>query len=449
VKEPKDDILPDLSPVEYDALKSSIADHGVEAPIHVGQDKGIIDGKARRRACEELGIECPSIVQHVESEAERLRLRLRLNCNRRHLTGKQKRELVAAYLKTDPEIGNPELGGIVGCDKKTVEAVRRRLEATREIPLLKKLRGKDGKKRKRTRILANKTKEVEAATELVSQLPDGDAIIPFKAAKKHVRRLKLQRRRDEAAANAPSWDNDNIKLYHCRFQEMGKLAGIEPGSIRLILTDPPYGKDWLPQWEELGRFAAEYLQDGGLLVAHSGIHSFDEVLVGLRKHLEFVWLINSSWTHSANTQYLQRQVILSKWRPIPVFSKGTPHLTGGFYDTIHVEGQEKEYHDWQQPLAIFERLIEDFSQPGDVIVDPCGGAFTTAVACDHLRRRCIACDIDKQCVRIGIARLHAERTASVMPADDEDKPVPYTSRWRPQPSKFRTARLSWLPMRKL
>ena len=444
------DILPPLLPEQFDALKASIADHGVEAPIHVDQDKGIIDGKARRRACEELGIECPSIVQHVESEAERLRLRLRLNCNRRHLNGSQKRELVAAYLRTDPQIGNPELGNIVGCDKKTVEAVRKKLEATREIPLLKKLRGQDGKKRKRRRILTNTENETDKATDLVSQLPDGEAIIPIKLAKKYARRLKLQKRRDEAAANAPPWSDDNIKLYHCRFQEMGKLAGIEPGSIRLILTDPPYGKDWLPQWEELGRFAAEYLQDGGLLVAHSGIHSFDEVLVGLRKHLEFVWLINSNWTHSANTQYLQRQVILSKWRPIPVFSKGTPHLTGGFYDTIHVAGQEKEYHDWQQPLAIFERLIEDFSQPGDLIVDPCGGAFTTAVACDHLRRRCIACDIDEQCVRIGMARLHDERKP-VVPCDDDDKPVPYTSRPpKPKTMKFRMAELGLgEPMQKL
>ena len=45
------DILPALSNEEYEALKSSIAAHGVEAPIHVDQKKRIIDGKHRRRAC--------------------------------------------------------------------------------------------------------------------------------------------------------------------------------------------------------------------------------------------------------------------------------------------------------------------------------------------------------------------------------------------------------------
>ena len=66
-------------------------------------------------------------------------------------------------------------------------------------------------------------------------------------------RLKRQKEREEAAANAPPWNDDNIQLYHCRFQDLPKIAGIKPGSVRLILTDPPYGKEWLPQWDELGR----------------------------------------------------------------------------------------------------------------------------------------------------------------------------------------------------
>ncbi len=123
------DILPDLSPEEYEILKASIADNnGVEVPISVDQDREIIDGKARRRACDELGIECPSIIRHVESETERLQLRLRLNCNRRHLNREQKRAMITAYLKTDPQIGPRELGEILGVSKNTVDSVRQELE---------------------------------------------------------------------------------------------------------------------------------------------------------------------------------------------------------------------------------------------------------------------------------------------------------------------------------
>ena len=168
-----------------------------------------------------------------------------------------------------------------------------------------------------------------------------------------------------------------------------------------------------------------------------------QVCAVLGKYLTYQWTISSYWTGLANTQYLQRQVVLGKWRPILVFSKGTPHFTGGFCDTIHV-GKEKEYHDWQQPLPIFERLIEDFSQPGDLVVDPCGGAFTTAVACLRLKRRFIGCDIDKQCVGIGIARLHDERNgkrreSTVPNRVDSDKPVVHACYPRPEVRTFREA----------
>src|SRR5207245_2185095 len=50
-------------------------------------------------------------------------------------------------------------------------------------------------------------------------------------------------------------------------------------------------------------------------------------------------------------------------------------------------------------------LVHHFSEPGDLVVDPCGGGFTTAVACRDLGRRCISCDIDEAAVIRGQDRL--------------------------------------------
>jgi site-specific DNA-methyltransferase (adenine-specific) len=52
-----------------------------------------------------------------------------------------------------------------------------------------------------------------------------------------------------------------------------------------------------------------------------------------------------------------------------------------------------------------EMLVRYFSEPGDLVVDTCGGGFTTAVACRNLGRRCISCDIDEGCVIRGQDRL--------------------------------------------
>ena len=83
-------ILPALLPEEYEALKASIAERGVDIPIIVDQEGNIIDGFHRQRACDELGIYCPREVRQFVSEAEKFELVLRANCRRRQLNRKQK-----------------------------------------------------------------------------------------------------------------------------------------------------------------------------------------------------------------------------------------------------------------------------------------------------------------------------------------------------------------------
>lgn len=56
------------------------------------------------------------------------------NIHRRHLTGKDKDRLIAAVLKTKPELSNRAISAMVKADHKTVAAVRGKAEANGEIP---------------------------------------------------------------------------------------------------------------------------------------------------------------------------------------------------------------------------------------------------------------------------------------------------------------------------
>ena len=101
------------------------------------------------------------------------------------------------------------------------------------------------------------------------------------------------------------------------------------------------------------------------------------------------------------------------WKIRP--SHGKTHQTrpnfptcGQWCDVTVVNSKEKDWHPMQQPLEEVEMIVRYFSQPGDLVVDPCGGGFTTAIACLKLARRCISCDSDKQCVQNGKARLVEE-----------------------------------------
>jgi site-specific DNA-methyltransferase (adenine-specific) len=51
-------------------------------------------------------------------------------------------------------------------------------------------------------------------------------------------------------------------------------------------------------------------------------------------------------------------------------------------------------HPTQKPLAVMEWLVERFTQPGDLILDPFCGSGSTLVAAERLGRRWIGIDID-------------------------------------------------------
>ena len=402
-------LLPDLTPEQHDALKASIIEYGILTPIIVDQHGSVIEGFARQAICNDLKIDCPQIVQYFESDDERIRVRLAVNVARRQMNSQQKRTVIESYLKHDPAIANNYLGEILGVSENTVKSVREELESTSQIAKLERFRGKDGKvRRKNRRILTNNHKEAEKAKQFIENVPAGKNIMSLPAARKkaNMARPKPEINENAVAANA----DDQTQILHCTFQQLKENSTLQSGSVQLVLTDPPYERTWMDQWEELGMFANDVLHDGGLLVTHCGIHFLPEVMSSLGRYLTYRWTISTSWNAAGNQQFVGGKSILNKWLPILVFSKGTPNFAKGFCDLIQFEGQEKTHHKWQQPVEIFQRLVNDFSNVGDLVIDPCGGSFTTAIACaqPESRRRFIGCDIDEQSVRIGQQRLAEE-----------------------------------------
>lgn len=84
--------IPEFSPLkpwEYEALKADIAKRGVLVPIEIdAEDKTVVDGHHRLRACEELGIEdYPIRFRSYSSDEERKLTSIVLNTYRRQLTG--------------------------------------------------------------------------------------------------------------------------------------------------------------------------------------------------------------------------------------------------------------------------------------------------------------------------------------------------------------------------
>ena len=401
--------LPDLSPDEFEILKSDIAENGLQYPVIQDEFGATLDGHQRERVLTELGRKnYPVKVIGGLTEEEKWHYALALNVKRRQLTTAQKRQLIEQELKRTPDIANNWMAEMLGVDDKTVHAARRRLESTSEIPKLKKLRGKDGKQRitKYNHIIANTPGELEIARSVISDLPEGNGkIYDTITAQRRARRNVKQDGRNGVVVE-PSLDDD-IRLYHCPFQELEKKAKLKRNSISLVLTDFPYARDFLPQLSELSLFAKRVLKPGGLFVTYSGQYHLPEVLRRLGENLTYRWQMASVWNGDSNM--IHPLQITSQWKPILIFSKGKWKEKKRWSDVSLVQEKDKSLHDWQQHESEVEMLVNYFSKPGDIVCDPLAGSFTSAIASRRNGRKFVGCDVEAECVEIGQARLEAEK----------------------------------------
>lgn len=92
---PLANLFPEMPVGEFAALKADIAEYGVREAVWMWRGQ-LLDGRHRRRACEELGIKCPTR-EWDGSESEVAAFIVSLNLHRRHLDESQ-RAMVAARL---------------------------------------------------------------------------------------------------------------------------------------------------------------------------------------------------------------------------------------------------------------------------------------------------------------------------------------------------------------
>lgn len=65
-----------------------------------------------------------------------------------------------------------------------------------------------------------------------------------------------------------------------------------------------------------------------------------------------------------------------------------------------------------KPLWLMRALVRDYTRPGDLVVDPCAGAGTTALACRLEGRRCITGDAMLEHAMLAAERIRALPTAA-------------------------------------
>ena len=211
---------------------------------------------------------------------------------------------------------------------------------------------------------------------------------------------------------------NRILLGDC-IQVMGQMP---EASVDAVITDPPYlcrfqsrdGRtvvnddrdDWLaPAFSQMSRV----LKPDRFCVSFYGWHKVDVFFAawkaaGFRPvgHLVFVKRYASKARYVAYTH--EAAYVLAKGEP------EKPHTM--LRDVLEWRYSGNERHPTEKPLTAMMPLIEAFSQPGDIVLDPFVGSGTTAVAAKKLNRRYIGIDIEPVYAQQAQERVRRERRAA-------------------------------------
>lgn len=97
---------------------------------------------------------------------------------------------------------------------------------------------------------------------------------------------------------------------------------------------------------------------------------------------------------------------LIDYRRNPPQPYGTEKVPGNVWDFSRVRFKMDEYenHPTQKPEALLERIIKASSNPGDVVLDPFSGSFTTSAVAVRLGRVGVGIDLNEEYYEIGLRR---------------------------------------------
>lgn len=226
-------------------------------------------------------------------------------------------------------------------------------------------------------------------------------------------------------------------------------------SVNLIYADPLYNiskrffnfadkwfsnRDYIAWCEEWLELCISKLANNGIMYVMASTQSMPYIDLFLSKKLEVLsrieWRYDSSGVQAkrfygslyepilfcvkdkANYTFNPRDIMAEAKKPgnqrrLIDYSRAIPkqyNLTKApgnvwRFPRVRYGMDEYEKHRAQKPEALLERVIKASSNPGDVVLDPFSGTFTTSAVAKRLGRRSIGIELQDEYVKIGLRRL--------------------------------------------
>ena len=237
----------------------------------------------------------------------------------------------------------------------------------------------------------------------------------------------------------PYYDHAGITIYHGDCREI--LPQVQAD---VVITDPPYG-DEATHAKHLSMITLRNGKPAGQVLGFSGIseHHMVELATEWCQKVPRWVVFTCEWKYGTALDRAGILIRLGIWRKpdgAPQFTGDRPAMgweaiaichragrkrwNGGgkhaFYE--YPKGQNTSGHPTGKPFGLFADLIRDFSEEGEIILDPFMGSGTTLVAAKQLGRKAIGIEIEERYCEIAAKRL-AQEVFDFGPATPEPEQV--------------------------
>lgn len=241
-----------------------------------------------------------------------------------------------------------------------------------------------------------------------------------------------------------------------------EMARLPAGSVRLIVTDPPYklSKDYGTtadnlSFEQYLAFTRQWLQEAvrvltadGTIYVCMGMRFISYVYTILEQELGLTFNSWITWHYTQGTGktrgFSPRHDDILMFTKHPkkfVFNLDAIRVPQKYYRSVnnmrganpgnvwefshlHYCHKNRQAHPTQKPEALFERMILASSEAGDTVLDPFAGSGTALRVCQQTGRNCIGIDINPDYIEMARERLQ-EPFAGFDSIDERARRVPH------------------------
>lgn len=210
----------------------------------------------------------------------------------------------------------------------------------------------------------------------------------------------------------PYYDRDGIVIICGRCEDV--LPSIDPASVDLLLTDPPYGMDHDTDYTRFTK-GADAKRSVHARVAGDDVDFDPTRLTFYRKSILFganhfsdslpagSWLVwdKRSPGGSKNVMSDAEVAWCSHGRGVYIYA----HAWDGFN---RASERGTAYHPTQKPVSLMRWIVEKYSKPGDLVLDPYMGSGPVAQACHELGRRYIGIELVEDYCKVAVTRLRQQ-----------------------------------------